>query len=115
MVRGTQTPIPAVNPAVDHKPQLQAFLAVELTMTWQSERITHRQVRLYLSPGLLRRSFSIPTEKKNMSLDTLERVNENSLILFTTILLQGGIVQGQERSWPVILSMKESDSLGVSA
>ena len=50
-----------------------------------------------------------------MSLDTLERVNENSLILFTTILLQGGIVQGQERSWPVILSMKESESLGVSA
>lgn len=87
------------------------LLGSGITMTWQSETITHRQVRLYLSPGLLRRSFSIPTEKKKMSLNTLERVNANSLILFTTILPQGGIVQGKERSWPVILSMKESESL----
>ena len=40
------------------------LLGSGITMTWQSETITHRQVRLYLSPGLLRRSFSIPTEKK---------------------------------------------------
>ena len=55
------------------------LLGSGITITcWQSETISHRQVRLYLSLGLLRRSFSIPMEQKNESLDTLERVNETA-------------------------------------
>ena len=55
------------------------LLGSGITITcWQSETISHRQVRLYLSLGLLQRSFSTPMEQKNESLDTLERVNETA-------------------------------------
>lgn len=43
------------------------------TLTWT---ITHRPESLFESPGFQQRSSPIPQDRKNLSLDTLERVRE---------------------------------------